>query len=89
MRGTCQAHTQAWTRHGARLRCSGEVTGCDPARYERLWTYDERWSVVKHDEPKSITLTSQREYERIKMFSGLRSQWIKLSECTKCSASQT
>lgn len=44
--------------------------------------------MVKHDEPKSMTLISQREYDLIRMFSGLRSQWMRSRLCTKRSASR-
>ena len=41
---------------------------------------------MKHEEPKSISLIWHRESDWIRMFSGLRSQWIRSSVCMKSSA---
>ena len=45
------------------------------ARYDRDWIYDERWSLVKHDEPKSMILTVAREYEAM-VLAGMRDRVI-------------
>ena len=63
-------------------RCEREISGdqrrsaeiTSGARYERDCTYDECGSPAKHEEPKSMSLTRQREKEESRMFSGLRSQ---------------
>ena len=52
-------------------------------------TYDECGSPRKHDEPKSITLTTHRERDLISIFSGLRSQCISSREWTYLSAERS
>lgn len=57
-----------------RLLCGSELA---KARVHAAWRpHEERWSVVKQEEPKSMIFTSQREYDLMRMFSGFRSQWI-------------
>ena len=51
--------------------------------------YVVRWSVVKQLEPKSMSLTSQREKLLMTMFSGLMSQWMRSRPWMNSSASRT
>ena len=45
------------------------------ARYERDCTYELSWSVVKHEEPKSMTLTSHLQREAVRDRLGLILAW--------------
>jgi len=49
----------------------------------------DRWSVRKQEDPKSMTFTSHREYDLIRMFSGFRSQWMRPLPWMNASASST